>query len=510
MGRGEGKGKAPYKLTKTKLEAAKAAFGLASSPYAVKLEAGFDELQEIQIPLDRKLCNKLEVNPATIRVFRWDEKVERFELVEGSGIDERWQSARARIFEPGIYVAAGANSNPWVGGAVSTLRTFGPLLHNADLEPIIRHRLCPVILCPGFLGGVFEEIGEPGQHGLPPLPPGGICEICTGGGLGHAVDLWPEPVGPMRRCGSCNLNDYLRCNPRIRRFIIWQGASALRYDSWTAAQKSDLASAFNTIRTGGEVGLPETAPTVAPVAGALHTQMTPTVAWEAYIAHLAHTLVVDSCGWVDWSIRSYTDQELRLLLHSESMFVRDAAGNYLMNTYPQGRASHGDPTRVYNWLRSEGLVASHHDTTIGRVLEWCRDNMSHYLGGPNPDNMQAHWQYRGFPPVERIIAGTTSPHGSRHWTAGCWGTSGFLRLVLRTINVPSTMVSHCGHSQPFFPTIDSYLSHGDDPYNRNSVDAVAAGTDLLVDADTFEDWFDEDDPDHCDNIGRRPRELIEG
>lgn len=49
--------------------------------------------------------------------------------------------------------------------------------------------------------------------------------------------------------------------------------------------------------------------------------------------------------------------------------------------------------------------------------------------------MHNHWQYRGWPPVERIISGTNDPVlGVRHWTAGCRGTSGFLRLVLRTTN----------------------------------------------------------------------------
>jgi hypothetical protein len=162
---------------------------------------------------------------------------------------------------------------------------------------------------------------------------------------------------------------------------------------------------------------------------------------------------------------------------------------------------------VYRWLRDAALVASTPLDTIARVLEWCRDNMTHFLYAATPDNMEDHWQYRGLPPVERIIAGTTSSFGFRHWTAGCWGTSGFLRLVLRTVNVPATLVTNCGHAQPYFPTVERYLSHGDDPYNRNTRDSGASGLDLLLDSATFEEWFDPANPERCDNVGRRPREL---
>ncbi|MFQ5882343.1 MAG: hypothetical protein ACE5I9_07710 [Candidatus Methylomirabilales bacterium] len=500
----------PFQMKRARLKPAQSAFGLASHPYKIELNPSHDELVQVEIPLDLDLCAKREVNPATIRVFRWNEGAERFLVVEGSRVDERWKSALARIFESGVYIAAGASSNPWVGNAVATLRLFRPLLHRPDIGPILRHRLCPVILCPNMLGEIFEEIGDPAQHGLPPLPPRDLCDICLGGWLGHAVDLYPEPRIPPPpgglRCEPCDLNAYLECHPHVRRAIIWRDPLPRRYDAWSTTAKADLAAAFDTIRAGGEVGLPETAPATAPVPGALLTRLSADDAWQAFIAHLAQTLVVDSCGWVDWSILGYSTDELRLLLDSDAMFTA-AVDGYEMHLFPHGHASHGDPTRVYQWLRSEGLVASDQLTTVGRVLEWCRDNMAHYLYGPTPDNMEAHWQYRGFPPVERIIAGTTSPYGTRHWTAGCWGTSGFLRLVLRTINLPATFVTNCGHAQPYFPTLGRYLSHGDDPYNRNTRDAGAAGTDLLLDQATFDAWFGPAVPDRCDNIGRRPREL---
>jgi len=518
-----------FKLNNVKLKQATSAFGLASQPYRVELDSRHDELVKIEIPLDSTLCADREVNPSTIRLFQWDSGAEKFRMIEGSRVDDHWTNVRARIHESGIYVAAGASSSPWVQHAVSILRSFGSLLYNRKTEPIIREKICQLILCPPMFGGVFEEIGDPSQHGLPSSPPRNICDICLNGNLGNAIDLYPDfdrpfpvPFNPFipeipdpiippvdNPCVLCDLEGFLQANPGIKKKIIWRDPAPRNYKDWTDDEKLDLAKAFNTIRTGGEVGLPETAPATAPNEENLKTHIQSTDAWKAYIAHLAHTLVVETCGWVDWSITGYSEAELGLLLDSDSLFMALNDETYAFQVAMHGRSSYGDPTRVYRWLRKEGIVASDHLSTVGRLLEWCRDHLSHYLGGVSPDNMENHWQYRGFPPVERIISGTEASFGFRHWTAGCWGTSGFLPLVLRTINLPATFVINCGHAQPYFPSLDLYLSHGDDPYNQNTKEAQAAGTEMLIDQDTFVSWFDESNPNRCDNIGRHAREFAE-
>lgn len=517
----QAKNERPFEMKKARLKAAQSAFGLASSPYTIDLKPGHSELVQVEIPLDVDLCRKREVNPATVRLFRWDAGVERFRMVEASGIGERWQCVRARISVSGLYVAAGAASNPWVEHAVATLRTFGALLHDHNIGRVIREQLCPALLCPGMLGGVFEHIGPPRDRGLPPPPGRDICEICLGGNLGHAVDLYPEPSVPpgVVRHTPCDFVAYVRANPGIVEKITWHDRTwsdrAVRgYDAWSDAEKAALATAFDTIRAGGETGLPEAAPVTTAHPEALHRLLAPEDAWRAFIAHVAHTLVVDSCGWMDWSLADYSDDELRLLLDSESLFSATLYEDYAFKTSVNGLASHGDPTRVYRWLRHEGLIASDHLATIGRVLDWCRDHLSHYTGSADPDIMYDYWQYRGLPPVERMIRGTERLEypewGARHWTAGCLGTSGFLRAVLRTINIPATFVTTCEHGQPFFPTIARYLSHGDDPYDRDVRESGIAGTELLIDKATFDAWFDPSVPNRCDNVGRRARELTEG
>lgn len=77
------------------------------------------------------------------------------------------------------------------------------------------------------------------------------------------------------------------------------------------------------------------------------------------------------------------------------------------------------------------------------------------------------WRYRGEAPVLRTNQGTmdqANPWADvRCWTAGCHGTAGFLRAVLRTVNIP--IVHEHGHALPHFSADGLHLSHGDDPYN---------------------------------------------
>jgi hypothetical protein len=175
----------------------------------------------------------------------------------------------------------------------------------------------------------------------------------------------------------------------------------------------------------------------------------------------------------------------------------------------------GDPARVYDFLDKEKLIGMTRWGTIGRFLGWCRDELYHFDGKDTPENYQKHWQYQGYPPVERIFSGTTHPDlGFQHFTTGCFGTTGFLRNVLRTINVPVLLEEKCGHAMPHFvydKTHEFYLSHGDDPYNslykHNTPKFIPL--ELIIDHYKFDEWFNANLPDKviCNNVGRRALEL---
>jgi hypothetical protein len=95
--------------------------------------------------------------------------------------------------------------------------------------------------------------------------------------------------------------------------------------------------------------------------------------------------------------------------------------------------------------------------------------MSHFLGTGTAKDMEDTWHYRGLASVQRVIEGTHNhnPEVSNefsHWTAGCHGTTGFLRAVLRTVNIPVEYTREASHAQPHFVHQNLWLDHGDDPY----------------------------------------------
>jgi Dictyostelium (slime mold) repeat len=125
--------------------------------------------------------------------------------------------------------------------------------------------------------------------------------------------------------------------------------------------------------------------------------------------------------------------------------------------------------------------------------------------------MWLHWQYRGWPPVSRIISGTVyqqTPNGIQHYTAGCGGTTSFLRDVLRAVNIPVIGENRASHACPHFTSEGLYLSHGDDPYSIRSMSEIPTEQ-LLIDQKTFDAWFGPDvAPEQIkNNIGRRTLQL---
>jgi hypothetical protein len=161
------------------------------------------------------------------------------------------------------------------------------------------------------------------------------------------------------------------------------------------------------------------------------------------------------------------------------------------------------------------MIGPTRPTTIAGLLDWCRSNLRHFIGGWDTKNVYDQWQYRGLPPVVKMIQGTkplSAPPGSDipHITGGCWGTTGFLRAVLRSVNVPVELVTHCGHAQPHFIEDGLYLTHGDDPYNAltRSVPPMPI-SEILVNQVQFDSWFGPAVPSatQCSNVGRRNTDL---
>jgi hypothetical protein len=159
---------------------------------------------------------------------------------------------------------------------------------------------------------------------------------------------------------------------------------------------------------------------------------------------------------------------------------------------------------------------------FGRLLLWCADKMQHFIGNGSAANDWAHWQYIGCPPVARVLEGTINPAFAptkRHFTAGCYGTTAFLRSVARTMNIVVEVryVKPIGHCAPYVPALDVWLGHGDDPYSAFSTrspqlvgsDVSYPVTKLLIDGATHKAWWDPalSDAQILNNHNRRTTEL---
>jgi hypothetical protein len=329
---------------------------------------------------------------------------------------------------------------------------------------------------------------------------------------------------------SSNLGQWLIEHPWIKRNLIWErpGGAVDDYDHWDDAMKSALQSHVDGIRSGTPLAVADPPPLAITPTGTENPETTVTreTAQTIFLAHVARSIVSDE--QLPWKARELNDAELAVLFDSRRLFRWDAArGLYFVDPGVLGDATPGDPSVVYSHMQSNSLIGATRLDTIHRVLEWAR-GLRHFLGDPadyprlhTARNYVKHWQYAGNPPVSRILSGTVREddplHELHRYTAGCWGTSALLSLMLRTVNIPADFTTHeaasgarGGHALPHFMHEGLYLSDGDDPYNVHmKTGPWIPIAELPISTAQFDAWFgpSASGAEHFANIGRRACEL---
>ena len=347
-----------------------------------------------------------------------------------------------------------------------------------------------------------------------------------------------------------NLRRWLAVHPAVANSIKWQvcypfdtGVYSVgdnckqAYPQWTTAEQQELVQAFDDswywycdphrwehVDQGIAYPFTNVHPQVNDDSTEPIVWVDAAVARKLYIAWVAQNLMTEVSHHFPWSVANDSDDGRQVLFDSAAIMSQTAWGqfsvgsgnpvnwNYVLRKDNLGDSLIALPRWTYAFLSQNNLIGSTRLETIGRVLSWLTTNATHFSRDPysydhyNYANMEAFWQYRGMPPIERIVNGTAWSYNQefRHWTAGCHGTTGFLRNVLRAANIPVQIVRACGHSQPYFITEGLYMDHGDDPY-----DPVfkASGLDplmLLIDQSQYETWFGTDPNNHsngCQNVG---------
>lgn len=299
--------------------------------------------------------------------------------------------------------------------------------------------------------------------------------------------------------------------------MVWESASGgLRYADWPAGDREELDR-----RAAGDPGLPPLRDPMPNIVADLladdedaETLLSDDDAHAYYLASVANSLEAERRHTYPWSMDDLSDDGLAILLDSRSFFTRDT--DHGRDGYDVRFVVHAPPRDIVSFLESEKIVGTTRRQTIERLLEWSHRSLFHALYGWEAKTMEDHWQYRGVPPVSRVIHGTTylgppgGPSGVQHFTAGCHGTNSFLASMLRAVNIPVVYRTAAGHATPYFPSEGLYLSHGDDPYSRLTwaTPPMPMG-ELLITKAQWESWFGEQvsEEDRLRNISGRTAEL---
>jgi len=317
------------------------------------------------------------------------------------------------------------------------------------------------------------------------LSPSRTIDLDTGVLGGDDADLWwhavdastffLEPLhGAAVACPSYFRHEkYLRLLNRTalqNRMVFESADGAQNYLDWPESQVVMLKE-FLDLR---DQNLPF--PIAGPPSVDMLGYMTHCDALKIYLAHVAQSLWADASRAVPWRLSSANATTLSHLFDSRLLLEFSAARGHRFNFFVMGAVTHWDPVQSYNFLVDEAILAGSQWQTIRNLAAWCREHLVHitgfeydHNGGPFGSQME-QWEYifgySGLPLVDKMLFPLP---GRRHVTHGCWGTSGFLAALLRTVNVPvrhgRSNFSGRHHSRPEFFTVAKSLAHGDDPYN---------------------------------------------
>ncbi|MBL8611891.1 MAG: hypothetical protein JNL38_31395 [Myxococcales bacterium] len=405
---------------------------------------------------------------------------------------------------------------------------------------------------------------------------GTTCNVCSDNQVcssGHCCAVGRWWCGSTGACvaNACDcppdLDAWLAAHPNVAAAMKWQyrnttanayepaPSDQLAYPQWSAAMKQYLEASYHARYTALCKGTPFTETLRDPPPNVDETAVDPMErpytsipaadAQLLYLSTVAHALAVEIGHFVPWSVTSYDAASLAILFDSGAMMSREvfSASYAIGGWFSAYVASHRDanrgltvpppPYKAYRLMRGQGpgatvnLVGATRFETIVNLTLWARTRLVHYYA-PVPDHHQDYvdtWGYNGLAPVTRVINGTTSvspylPPGesaTEHWTAGCGGTGGFFRDVLRTVNIPVVLPRVCTHYQIHFPTEGVYLDHGDAPYSGYEAATFPVSL-LFIPESTYTSWYgtnrlNEDQFEaktsvHCNNVARRELEIF--
>ncbi len=294
--------------------------------------------------------------------------------------------------------------------------------------------------------------------------------------------------------GACfDLDVWLKQHPEISDYVTWQDAGNIKkWKDWKPSDRKLLKHFYDSAcrknrslnHKSSIFGLPEI---LANQKNLEDNDFGKTVfsyetAKKYYLSSLALTFSHELGKMLPWTFSASSREQLQELLDSRTFFEWQSPENgYVVNEDKGGLSSPSPPDLVYNFLRSHNIVQASRRKTILSFIQWAgqlthdfRPLDEEWKKFPRESTrfLDGFWHFRGFPPVLSVLKGTqqtvslsfeTKP---THWTAGCWGTAGLFKNVLRAVNIPVEIRQVANHALLYFPSEDIFLSHGDDPYDQ--------------------------------------------
>ncbi|HRW62150.1 MAG TPA: hypothetical protein P5132_01610, partial [Bacteroidales bacterium] len=269
-----------------------------------------------------------------------------------------------------------------------------------------------------------------------------------------------------------SLSDYFETNTKV--------GEAIEFN-----QPSDLVKVENYVKCliqTGNFDFPDIyAANLTPNAPVLATYPD-SVLWNVYYAYAAFSIYIDFSNRVPWKLSDLSQEYLYDFFNVEKMIDLFLSSFSIYSTPT-------NPLFTYQFLLNNNIIGKTRNETIERFIQWSRYKLVHrtsYFGTESEDLINT-WQYNGWPPVERVITGTSYINNGEfgHYIRGCGGAASFYRNVLQIINIPVLPIGIGGHIAINFPSENLTMLHGDDIYGTiDEINDVEIHTNEVLISDT--------------------------
>ncbi|MFA5887867.1 MAG: hypothetical protein WC852_04110 [Candidatus Nanoarchaeia archaeon] len=301
---------------------------------------------------------------------------------------------------------------------------------------------------------------------------------------------------------SVNLGKYQAfqtANPQVFEQMIWTSARNPTGKSIIYSNPNMEKLSYYLALLESNQPFPYTAPpagTIRRVSGENKTYFTEEQALNMWLPHIAVSLYVEVNKLVNWSVKSYNNEELAILFDGRKFLTYNYAGveGYTISFHylnPSGIDGITDwnPFYTLEFLKSKKIITiprtlpfpepsrpiigaretvsfakpeiEAQKKAIYALTQWMRANLVHQTS-TSAEEYAEIYSYEGPFPLDKVL---NPPTGAKSMTIGCSGTSSMYNAILGLINIPVTKSrSMDRHTAPLFTTAGIALIHGDDPY----------------------------------------------